>query len=145
MSDLPDEIIAKHFPLDGPHSDRRTVDAARLIRELVRFLNYATNSPSGVSGPDTVDLVLGPLREAQIRTEQTFSQLDRSFARFAADPSAYMWKPVGPVATPADAAAQVSDLLSEAGRWAAVQVKALDQAQSYTGMVGLNADDEDDV
>lgn len=64
--------------VDGPHFPDRTVAAARLIADAVRYLNYASlpasNAP-GISYPGDVDYVLGAIQGAASGLQQTFNQL----------------------------------------------------------------------
>jgi hypothetical protein len=70
--------------VDGPHGPERTVAAARVIGEAVRFLNYATMPASGAPGisyPGDVDEVLGAIQGAAGGLQQTLAQLGEALRR----------------------------------------------------------------
>jgi hypothetical protein len=79
MTADPDEVLAGLFPVEGPHTQEKTVAAADAISELVRYLNHATG-PRGAGKealpfPADVDRVLGSLESAFHGLMQTFPQL----------------------------------------------------------------------
>lgn len=72
---IPRDIVAEHFPYDGPYSDERTADAAEALGELVRYLANATQKDSAVTVPSTIARVLGELHTATFRMDQVLAQL----------------------------------------------------------------------
>ena len=71
-----DELVAAAWPLDGPYSPERTIEAARAIAELVRYLIYATRSMCvALPYPSDVYGLLGNLSSAQHGLAQTCEQI----------------------------------------------------------------------
>jgi hypothetical protein len=63
--------------VDGPHSPERTVAAARLMADAVRYLNHATlGTAPGIGYPGDVDGVLGSIEGAAGGLQQTLKQLE---------------------------------------------------------------------
>lgn len=93
-TNVPDAVIGQHFPLDGPYDDDHTIAAARLVAELVRYLNHATCHPDSASWAGTVDRVIGALSDAEYGQQQTYSQLAERLTDAATDPLAYLAQPV---------------------------------------------------
>lgn len=69
------ELLGEIFPVDGPHTDLQTANAALCLRELVRYLVNATNSTGGVTHPSTVTDVLGGVAAALEELRQPLRQL----------------------------------------------------------------------
>jgi len=105
----PAEILAEHWPYDGPH-DRETVStAAETVPSLLRYINNATgpgNASATLPYAGDVDRVLSCLHEAAGRLPQLLAQLERSIAgqvaagvlrddRGAADDDAWMGAETG--------------------------------------------------
>jgi hypothetical protein len=73
--------------LNGPHSDEATAEAAGLVSETTRLLNYATgpHADDGLTEPGTAYRVMADLAEAARRLPQLCGQLGDYLAReFAA-------------------------------------------------------------
>jgi hypothetical protein len=73
--------------LHGPHSDEATAQAAGLVSEAVRLLNYATgpHADDGLTEPATAYRVMADLAETARRLPQLCGQLGDYLAReFAA-------------------------------------------------------------
>src|SRR5687767_9820557 len=80
------------WPLDGPYSPERTVDAARTIAELVRYLNHATapwKSGDCLEYPSHLGSVIANLRGALYGMDQLLRQLGQHCDRFADMPGLY--------------------------------------------------------
>lgn len=69
--------------MNGPHSEEHTAQAAFLIAEAVRFLNYATGSHAadGLPWPGTAYDVTGCLKVAAQRLPQCLDQLSDQVKR----------------------------------------------------------------
>lgn len=69
--------------MNGPHSEEHTAQAASLIAEAVRFLNYATGSHAaeGLPWPGTAYDVTGSLKLAVQRLPQCLDQLSDQMKR----------------------------------------------------------------
>jgi hypothetical protein len=72
MPNLPQEL-----PLHGPYDPVRTTDAAHLVHELVRYLNYATRHAAALPGAMEAHETVGALRLAAAQLPQAFSQVGR--------------------------------------------------------------------
>lgn len=90
MSDqdaIPDEIVERYWPYDGPHSEKKLELAAKVIDGLVRYMNNALWSVSP-NGPSTYRVLSG-LNSAVYGLDQLFEQLGRSVGRLIEDPTMY--------------------------------------------------------
>lgn len=69
--------------MNGPHSEEHTVQAAFLVAETVRFLNYATgtHAADGLPWPGTAYDVTGCLKVAAQRLPQCLDQLSNQMKR----------------------------------------------------------------
>jgi hypothetical protein len=80
------------WPLDGPYDPERTVDAARTIAELVRYLNHATapwKTGDCLQFPSHLGSVVANLRGALYGLEQLGGQLAHHARRFGERPGLY--------------------------------------------------------
>lgn len=86
------ELVDKHFPYDGPHSDDSVLEAAKTVDQLTRYLANATGPGIGkhtlTCGAD-VYRVLGQISGALANIEQVLGQLADAATRTSADPLAY--------------------------------------------------------
>jgi hypothetical protein len=86
------ELVDKHFPYDGPHSDEAVLQAAKALDQLARYIANATGPGNGkhtlTCGAD-VYRVLGQMNGALASIEQVLVQLGDAAKRTAADPLAY--------------------------------------------------------
>lgn len=67
------DVVDKHWPFDGPHSDDSRADAATAIERLMRYLANATWRPAE-SGPGLYRL-LGGIGAAVAHLDQVLGQL----------------------------------------------------------------------
>jgi len=72
MSNLPQEL-----PLHGPYDPVRTTDAAHLVHELIRYLNYATRHAAALPGALEAHETVGALRLAAAQLPQALNQMSR--------------------------------------------------------------------
>lgn len=80
----PESVVGQFWPLHGPYSPERTEGAAQTAAELVRYLNYATQSASdGVPAAATAYRTVGGLQATAGGLEQTLSQLNRHVQRWS--------------------------------------------------------------
>jgi hypothetical protein len=86
------ELVDKHFPYDGPHSDDHVLEAAKAVDQLVRYLSNATGPGNGehtlTCGAD-VRRVLGQVAGAMASVYEVVDNLGQAATRTAADPLAY--------------------------------------------------------
>jgi hypothetical protein len=75
--ELPMDLLPDALPLHGPYDPVRTADAAHLVHELVRYLNYATKHPGAVPGPGEAYETVGSLRQAAAQLPQAFGQVGK--------------------------------------------------------------------
>jgi hypothetical protein len=111
------DLLPDALPLHGPYDPVRTSDAAHLLHELVRYLNYATKHPAAVPGPVEAYETVGALRLAAAQLPQAFGQVG---------------KRVGGECPEAGAALREAAMLAMnlAGKLSAVQSALRDQAVS---------------
>lgn len=74
------QIVAQHFPYDGPHSPQRTEAALEAVSVLVRYVNNATHTPAGIGMAPQVYNALSQLSGAAGGLPQLCEQLS-SWAR----------------------------------------------------------------
>jgi hypothetical protein len=89
--DRVDRVMVE-WPLDGPYDPDRTVDAARAIAELVRYLNHATppwKSDACLKFPSQLGSTIGALAGALHSLPQLLDQLGRHAGRFGNMPNLY--------------------------------------------------------
>ncbi|MGE0221143.1 MAG: hypothetical protein AB7I38_19130 [Dehalococcoidia bacterium] len=121
------EVVAAHWPYDGPYSGEQTAEAGVLVERLVRYLNNATTKPTALPYAAVAGSVIGSLHAAVAGMEQLTRQLARFAAAQAHDPSVYDDRGDRPGAATAlelaaaltDAApavAELADRLAQAGR-----------------------------
>jgi hypothetical protein len=84
------ELIERHFPFDGPHSDESVTDAAIAAERLVRYMNNATwpYKKHVASGP-AVYRVLSNINGAVYGLRQLLEQLQETTRELAGDESMY--------------------------------------------------------
>lgn len=113
-----DDIIEQHWPYDGPHDDHSTVQAARAIEHLVRYLNNATgpgHRDTAVPYASTGYRVVTGVAGATGLLPQLLGQLVRFFTDQSTDPTLYDDRRGRPGAPPAGVTAMaVVDWLQEA-------------------------------
>lgn len=86
------DVAMAGWPLDGPYDPESTVDAARTIAELVRYLNNATapwKGPDCLRYPFHLRSVVANLRGALYDMEQLCRQLAARTSGFAEDSRLY--------------------------------------------------------
>jgi hypothetical protein len=69
--------LVGELPLHGPYDPVRTTNAAHLVHELVRYLNYATMHAAGSPGAIEASEMVGALRSAVAKLPQVFTQVGR--------------------------------------------------------------------
>jgi surfactin synthase thioesterase subunit len=69
------QSLARELPLHGPYDPALTTNAAHLLHDLVRYLNYATMHPAGAPGAMQAYEMMGALRLAAARLPQAFTQV----------------------------------------------------------------------
>ncbi len=80
MTDLTlDEQVEDLFPVDGPHGEDRSREAARSIAALVRYLNHATYHAEATPYPSVIDAVVRSLGSAVFGLDQLLRQLGDQF------------------------------------------------------------------
>lgn len=153
---VPDDEVADHvdalfgsgglFPLDGPYGPGRTEAAAGLLRELARYLNYASQSGDGVPWPSTVGRIVSGVAGALALIEQTFTQSTVRLDALARDPRAYVdqvGEVGGPDLSPTGAALATRAYLAQAAMTLADAGVELRAAARYAGRMGLRDPDDE--
>lgn len=86
-----EDVIAQYLPLHGPYSDDHTRLAASLLRETVRYLNYATGqgAPTALPWASSVAAVTEGAAGAAGLMDQTLRQLFQRCNQLAASPTLY--------------------------------------------------------
>jgi hypothetical protein len=79
--------VAEAFPVDGPHTPERAIEAARVLGELVRYLAHATYPGRAVRYAPDAYAVLGGLASAAHSLTQVCDQLTDRLAALTTDPS----------------------------------------------------------
>lgn len=134
------------FPIEGPHTDLHTINAALCLRELVLYLNNATNATNGVTRPSTVADVLGGIAAALEELRRPLRQIgqlavDLSRAPHAGHdtiPLAYRDLARWPVrATAAETGDEVAATLVVVDGAVATAAHVLRDAQAYAGRLNL--------
>lgn len=138
--DRVDDIMAQ-FPLDGPYDPERTVDAARTIAELVRYLNHATppwKSADCLEFPSQLGSLLGGLSAGVHNLVQLVDQLRQHADRFGQMPALYD----DAAGDPQETVAEVEVSLRTA--WANLRpaAHALSQAAAAGNRLGIRTDPE---
>lgn len=84
------ELVERHFPFDGPHSDESVESAATAVGRLVRYLNNATYPYKKVvdCGP-TLYRVLSQVNSSVYGLRQLLEQLQATATELADDESMY--------------------------------------------------------
>ena len=92
-TEIPDaeDVLAPYWPLHGPYNDDRSRAAGGLLRETVRYLNYATGQGAATALPyaSTAGDVVGSLQSAVGLMDQTLRQLFERCHGFAGDLALY--------------------------------------------------------
>ncbi|EID55128.1 hypothetical protein [Saccharomonospora xinjiangensis] len=86
------ELLDHRLPYDGPHGPDTVLEAARGLRELVRYLNNATGPGNGTQtlpNAPTVDWVLSNVATAVSGLDQLFQQLITALEHHADQASLY--------------------------------------------------------
>lgn len=84
------ELIEKHFPFDGPHSDESVTEAATAVGRLVRYLNNATYPyKKAVDSGPALYRVLSNVNSATYGLEQLLRQLSETAAELADSETMY--------------------------------------------------------
>ena len=71
------DLMPDALPLHGPYDPVRTTDAAHLVHQLVRYLNYATRHAAAVPDPVAAYETVGSLRLAAALLPQAFGQVGK--------------------------------------------------------------------
>jgi hypothetical protein len=69
------EEVRRRWPHHGPYDQKRTIEAAEAIAELVRYLNNATDEPDAALHPNTVGGLLSPMAAATRELGQLLHQI----------------------------------------------------------------------
>ena len=129
------------LPIDGPHTSDTVRDATYALGEIVRYLNYATNSAAVVSsGPVLFDAVSGIATAVQ-RLDQTVHQISTGALDLRVEPN--LRDDRGDEVDPADTAEEVGDAVAQARRSLAIAARALQDAASAASHLGHSVDAED--
>lgn len=145
------ELANEVFPTDGPYDSQRTVKAAAVLAELLRYLNYATMPKGGVEYPATVYDLIGNLQTAMERLPQLLGQMTDRLHEQATREGTYVNNPrpedrrwANRANAPETAVAAAAPL-AEVARLAAAMRPYLTDAHVYTGRIGVyTPPDEDD-
>ena len=130
-----DVVADQVLPLGGPYDPEAIIAAAHTIAELVRRLNHATFDNGAFQYPAQLSNTVGAIRDAVVRLDQLFNQLDNHLVQFAQDPALY--------ANRSDVATEVAtarSALSAAAHIAGDLDAAMKTACSSLNRLGLNDD-----
>ncbi len=133
--DRVDEAMAL-WPLDGPYDPERTVDAARTIAELVRYLNHATGpwkSGDCLEFPAQLGSTIGALSAATYSMRQLAEQLGHHADRFGQMGALYDDRGGDPAETVAEAMVGLRNARTHLAAVAA----AFDHAQTAANRLGI--------
>ncbi len=128
------------WPWGGPYDPESTVDAARTIAELVRYLNHATppwKTADCLQYPSHLGSVIANLRAALAGMEQLSRQLAKHAERFADDPALYDDGGHNPI----DTVATVSIELDRVRALVAHTADALGRAHEAVDRLGIREGD----
>jgi hypothetical protein len=135
-----DNLVDKHWNIDGPHGDHTTTQAGRAIAQLMRFLNHATapwHAESALPWAATGSRVVGSLRAAAYDMPRALEQLAVFFDEQASNPLLYddrRHNPNPPLVT--DTTSSAAADLRAAARKALELAQLLKSAFSHTDHLG---------
>lgn len=81
--------VEELFPVDGPHGDDDTREAAQAAAYLLRYLNHATlpsRAAEGICYPSTIDAVVHAMAELGYRLPQFLGQIADRLEQLAEEP-----------------------------------------------------------
>lgn len=88
----PDAILARHWPIDGPHTQDKVTSAAEMLAGLVRSLNHATGyhvATRSLPYASDVDRVIASLEATAAGLPQLLNQLAETIQDRSADGALY--------------------------------------------------------
>lgn len=134
-----DALVSRHWPYDGPYSPELLLSGARMLPELVRYINNSlTNaSDSVLFDPAIVGLVIGQLQAAVKRTEEALDLIGRRCHRWE-DPAVLTC--TGGVDAASEELTAVQDILDQAAVKAASTADLLSQAHSLVNRLYFRED-----
>lgn len=133
------ELVAQHWPTNGPHTEESLASAAMAIQELIRYMAHATIGTTLSALPFAQDgyIVVGRLAHAMSSQEQVLRQLSAWANTLAADPQLRHDSD----ASAAMAAIEASEYLRDAAGRADSLGRLLGDAQSALGHLYHDVDD----
>lgn len=138
-----DAALTDLFPL-GPYSGDRSLSAADMVYELLRYLNHATQHHESIPYPSTVAGVLGNLSRAVAALPQLARQLTNQASDRAASPRAYVYGSHGRDDSRQNVDATVDELrdqLTAVADLSAALGRALDTAHELADRLGIREAD----
>lgn len=129
-------VVAKLWPVDGPHDSRTVASAADALSALVRYLNNATqpgNAADALACGLDVFRVLSGVATAVAGLDQLLRQVCDRLAVMANDPAVYDDRRDRPGSR---TASDASAVLSDARRVLEWSCAPLEQAARLTGHLG---------
>lgn len=123
------QIVERHWPYDGPHTNDRVAAAAEGIERLTRYMANATYQPV-TSGP-ALYRTLSSLNDALYHLDQALRQVaDSTSTVLADDPTLFDDRHDRPAE---DTAVDVADAISEARQGIAGRLQRAAQMASHLG------------